>query len=224
MATAAAGPPKVLRPVVWSLPSVRWAVLAVTLFLAGLATQLLDAPEFVWWTAYLACYVAGGWMPARDGMVELAQRRLDVDLLMIVAAVGAAAIGQVFDGALLIVIFATSGALEDLATRRTEDSVRALLDLAPERAVRVDEEGEQAIAAEALRVGDLVLVRPGERIPPTRSWWTGRPMWTSPRSPANRCPLRNWPAIRYSRARSTARACCVAGWPATPPTVSSPES
>ncbi len=165
MATAAAGPPKVLRPVVWSLPSVRWAVLAVTLFLAGLATQLLDAPEFVWWTAYLACYVAGGWMPARDGMVELAQRRLDVDLLMIVAAVGAAAIGQVFDGALLIVIFATSGALEDLATRRTEDSVRALLDLAPERAVRVDEEGEQAIAAEALRVGDLVLVRPGERIP-----------------------------------------------------------
>ncbi|MGH3584623.1 MAG: heavy metal translocating P-type ATPase, partial [Mycobacterium sp.] len=105
--------PKVRRPVVWALPSVWWAALAVALFLVGLATQLLGAPEFVWWTAYLAGYLAGGWIPARDGLIELAQRRLDVDLLMIVAAVGAAAIGQVFDGALLIVIFATSGALED---------------------------------------------------------------------------------------------------------------
>ena len=52
-------------------------------------------------------------------------RTLDVDLLMVVAAVGAASIGQIFDGALLIVIFATSGALEDVATKRTEDSVRA---------------------------------------------------------------------------------------------------
>ena len=165
MTTGTAGRPEVRRAAVWSLASVRWAVLAVALFLTGLATQLLGAPEFVWWTAYLAGYLAGGWMPARDGLVELAQRRLDVDLLMIVAAIGAAAIGQVFDGALLIVIFATSGALEDLATRRTADSVRALLDLAPERAVRLDEEGEHEIAAEALRVGDLVLVRPGERIP-----------------------------------------------------------
>ena len=165
MAAATAERPKARRTVVWSLPSVRWAVLAVALFLAGLATQLLGAPEFVWWTAYLGGYVAGGWMPARDGLVELTRRRLDVDLLMIVAAIGAAAVGQVFDGALLIVIFATSGALEDLATRRTEDSVRALLDLAPERAVRVDEQGEREIAAEALRVGDLVVVRPGERIP-----------------------------------------------------------
>ncbi|QNJ92307.1 cadmium-translocating P-type ATPase [Mycolicibacterium fluoranthenivorans] len=163
---APAAHPAVRRPAIWTVASVRWAALALTLFLAGLAAQLLHAPEFVWWTAYLGGYVSGGWMPARDGLAELKRRHLDVDLLMIVAAIGAAAIGQVFDGALLIVIFATSGALEDLATRRTEDSVRALLDLAPERAVRLDEHGgEQVVSAEALRVGDLVLVRPGERIP-----------------------------------------------------------
>ncbi len=150
----------------WTLPSVRWATLALALFVAGVAAQLVGAPEFVWWTAYLTCYVAGGWMPARDGLLELVQRRLDVDLLMIAAAIGAAAIGQVFDGALLIVIFATSGALEDLATRRTEDSVRALLDLAPEQAVRLDGHGaEEVVAAAQLEVGDVVLVRPGERIP-----------------------------------------------------------
>ncbi|MHA3019760.1 heavy metal translocating P-type ATPase [Mycobacterium sp. BMJ-28] len=154
------------RPAVWTVASVRWAGLALVLFAVGALAHLFGATEFIWWTVYLACYAAGGWIPTRNGLAELGQRRLDVDLLMIVAALGAAAIGQVFDGALLIVIFATSGALEDLATRRTEDSVRALLDLAPERAVRLDDEGgEHVVAAEALAVGDLILIRPSERIP-----------------------------------------------------------
>ncbi|WP_304114138.1 heavy metal translocating P-type ATPase [Mycolicibacterium bacteremicum] len=148
----------------WSLDSVRWAAAALALFLVGLILQLAGAPEILWWTAYLACYAAGGWQPGRGGLLELAQRRLDVDLLMVLAAIGAAAIGQVFDGALLIVIFATSGALEDVATRRTEDSVRALLDLAPERAVRIDDGGQTVVPASALRVGDRILVRPGERV------------------------------------------------------------
>ena len=64
---------------------------------------------------------------------------------MIVAALLAASIGQVFEGALLIVIFATSGALEAFVTRRTEDSVRALLDLAPERATRLTGAGEEEV-------------------------------------------------------------------------------
>jgi hypothetical protein len=83
----------------------------------------------------------------------------------VVAAIGAAAIGQVLDGGLLIVIFATSGALEALATARTEDSVRGLLDLAPQTATQLTEQGdEQTVQAVELAVGDVVLVRPGERI------------------------------------------------------------
>jgi heavy metal translocating P-type ATPase len=84
---------------------------------------------------------------------------------MIVAAIAAAAIGQVFDGALLIVIFATSGALEAFGTQRTADSVRALLDLAPEQAVRLRPDGEEEVCdAAELVVGDRLRVRPGERI------------------------------------------------------------
>ena len=79
----------------------------------------------MWWSLYLACYVTGGWGPALAGLQALREKSLDVDLLMIVAAVGAAAIGQVLDGGLLIVIFATSGALEAFLTRRTADSVRS---------------------------------------------------------------------------------------------------
>jgi cation-transporting P-type ATPase D len=119
----------------------------------------------VWWALYLACYVTGGWASAWTGVQALRHKALDVDLLMVVAAIGAASIGQVFDGALLIVIFATSGALEDIATKRTQDSVKGLLDLAPDRAAVIeDDSGERIVSAAELVVGDRVLVRPGARI------------------------------------------------------------
>jgi heavy metal translocating P-type ATPase len=71
----------------------------------------------------------------------------------------------VLDGALLIVIFATSGALEALATARTADSVRGLLDLAPATATRLLNDGaEETVATEHLHVGETILVRPGERV------------------------------------------------------------
>jgi heavy metal translocating P-type ATPase len=149
----------------WALAEVRWAAVATVLFAGGGSLQLAGAPASAWWAFYLTCYLAGGWEPALAGLRALRDRVLDVDLLMIVAAIGAAGIGQVFDGALLIVIFATSGALEAVATARTADSVRALLDLAPEQAVRVGADGSPAVVDTAeLRVGDVVRIRPGERI------------------------------------------------------------
>jgi heavy metal translocating P-type ATPase len=147
------------------MPEVRWATASLVLFAAGGVAQLAGAPAPVWWALYLACYAAGGWEPALAGLRALRERTLDVDLLMVVAAIAAAAIGQVFDGALLIVIFATSGAVEAVVTRRTEESVRALLDLAPERATLLRADGsEENVPVAELTVGDVVLVRPGERV------------------------------------------------------------
>lgn len=149
----------------WSLPEVRWAAAAAALFGFGLIAQWCGAPAWSWWALYLACYAAGGWEPGLAGLKALREKTLDVDLLMVAAAVGAAAIGQVFDGALLIVIFATSGALEAVATTRTEDSVRGLLDLAPPTTTRLTATGAEEIVDTAhLEVGDVLLVRPGERI------------------------------------------------------------
>lgn len=150
---------------VFELPETRWAAASLALFLAGLAVQLMGGPAWSWWTLYLACYLTGGWEPALAGLQALREKTLDVDLLMVAAAIGAAAIGQITDGALLIVIFATSGALEALATARTEDAVRGLLDLAPDSATRVSDDGrEELVRAADLEVGDVVLVRPGERL------------------------------------------------------------
>ena len=82
-------------------------------------------------------YVVGGFESARDGLTTLwKERELDVDLLMIVAALGAATLGlwqrdyyQIIDGAVLILIFAVSGALEGYAMQRTERSIRGLMSL-----------------------------------------------------------------------------------------------
>ena len=148
-----------------SLPEVRWAALATVLFAAGLTARFAHAPGAVAWASFLACYAAGGWEPGLAGLRALRATTLDVDLLMVAAAVGAAAVGQVLDGGLLIVIFATSGALEAVAAHRTAQAVRGLLDLAPEQATRLGQAGtEQVVDAASLRIGDVILVRPGERI------------------------------------------------------------
>ncbi|MFD4553191.1 heavy metal translocating P-type ATPase [Streptomyces sp. NPDC058469] len=153
------------RTRVFALAEARWAAAALVLFLIALPIQLTGAPAWSWGPLYAAAYVTGGWEPAWAGLTALREKTLDVDLLMIVAAIGAASIGQVMDGALLIVIFATSGALEALATTRTRDAVRGLLDLAPTVATRLAYDGsESTVPTEDLVVGDTILVRPGERV------------------------------------------------------------
>jgi heavy metal translocating P-type ATPase len=152
-------------PKAWGLPEVRWAAIATALFAIGLVTRLADGPAWLYWAFFLLCYGAGGWEPGLAGLRALREKTLDVDLLMVAAAIGAAAVGQVLDGGLLIVIFATSGALEAVATHRTAEAVRGLLGLAPERAVLLSPDGgEKVVEAASLEEGDVILVRPGERI------------------------------------------------------------
>ncbi|MFI2642126.1 heavy metal translocating P-type ATPase [Streptomyces sp. NPDC018610] len=153
------------RTRVLTLPEARWALASLVLFLLALPVHLAGGPSWLWGVLFAATYITGGWEPGWEGLKALKDKTLDVDLLMVVAALGAAAVGQVLDGALLIVIFATSGALEAVATARTADSVRGLLDLAPTTATRLLPGGaEESVPADTLVVGDTVLVRPGERI------------------------------------------------------------
>lgn len=120
-----------------------------------------------------AAYVIGGYASTKEGLTTLWQEKeLDVDLLMIVAALGAASLGLwrreyylIIDGAILILIFAISGALESFAMERTDRNIRSLMAATPDtaRVIRGDREKEIAIAQ--LEIGDVVLVKPGEMIP-----------------------------------------------------------
>ncbi|MGC8713131.1 MAG: heavy metal translocating P-type ATPase [Leptodesmis sp.] len=120
-----------------------------------------------------AAYVIGGFASAREGLTTLLQEKeLDVDLLMIVAALGAAVLGLwrreyylIVDGAVLILIFAISGALEGYAMQRTERSIRSLMSLTTDAARVVVDGQEQLIPVAELQVGDRLRVKPGELIP-----------------------------------------------------------
>src|SRR5580704_455142 len=142
-------------------------------------------------TLLCAVFVAAGWAAQRAGIgvawtspifsvgsvpgrkqqaIEgtttlLKDRELDVDLLMVVAAIGAAAIGYWFDGALLILIFALSGTLEGYASARTKRDIEALMALHPEEARVLRDGAEAMVTADSLAKGDVVIVKPGERIP-----------------------------------------------------------
>ncbi len=120
-----------------------------------------------------AAYVIGGYSSAREGLTTLFQEReLDVDLLMIVAALGAAGLGLwrreyhlIVDGAVLILIFAVSGALEGYAMQRTERSIRSLMSLTADTARVVLYGDEREVAIDKLAIGDRILVKPGEIVP-----------------------------------------------------------
>lgn len=115
---------------------------------------------------FVLAYVVGGYRKAWEGLETLIKEKdLDVDLLMVVAAVGAASIGYWLDGAVLIFIFCLSGALEEYSMEKTNQDIAAILKYRPEEAMLLKGGTEEKVQASQLRRDDIVLVRPGERIP-----------------------------------------------------------
>ncbi len=137
------------------------------LFLALIARHLLDAPDSVVIPLFVAAYLFGGTFATIAAVSDLLHRRVNVDLLMVTAAAGAAFLGHWSEGAILLGLFSASNALERYALGRTHRAVKSLMDLAPEEATLLDPDapdGERLIAVADLRAGDRVLIRPGERI------------------------------------------------------------
>jgi Cd2+/Zn2+-exporting ATPase len=128
----------------------------VTGWLAGAA---LDPWPFV------LAYLAGGIGPTAAALAALRHWQLSVDLLMILAAAGAAVIGDWSEGAILLFLFALSGTLEAFAMYRTRRSIEALIQLRPREALLVRDGADVRVSVDSLQVGDVVRVRPGERFP-----------------------------------------------------------
>ncbi|MDQ0220393.1 cadmium-translocating P-type ATPase [Peribacillus cavernae] len=117
--------------------------------------------------AYLLAFVIGGYAKAKEGIEEtIANKELNVEMLMILAAIGSATIGYWTEGAILIFIFAVSGALETYTMNKSHKEISALMDLQPEEALRIFPNGmEERVPVSRLQVGDFILVKPGERVP-----------------------------------------------------------
>lgn len=117
--------------------------------------------------AYLTAFVVGGYAKAKEGILDtIENKNLNVELLMILAAIGSAIIGYWTEGAILIFIFALSGALETYAMNKSHREISSLMNLQPEEAWLVRGGFEPIkVAVSTLDVGDHLLIKPGERIP-----------------------------------------------------------
>ncbi|WP_370510296.1 heavy metal translocating P-type ATPase [Listeria seeligeri] len=121
------------------------------------------------WTAviFLSAFIIGGFEQAKEGILAtIKTKKLNVELLMILAATGASIIGYWFEGAILIFIFSVSGALETYTTNKSKREITKLMAFQPESASRILPNGDiEEVAAKDLRMDDIVIVRPGESVP-----------------------------------------------------------
>ena len=147
--------------------------LALTFVLTGLNTTLVQTSIGALTLAnatLLVATVAAGVPVVRSGYYSARNRSLDIDLLMGTAIVAATGIGLYIEAATLAVLFSIAELLERYAMDQTRDELRELMELSPEEAtvLREVEDGEPqevTVPAEEVRVGERVVVRPGEKIP-----------------------------------------------------------
>ena len=114
---------------------------------------------------FIAAYLSGGWFASIDLAGELRRGQFDINLLMIVVALGAAGIGAWVEGATLLFLFSLSNALERFANYRTEQTIGSLLKSAPKTAWRRDDGEWIEVPTDSLGVGDFLLVKPGDLFP-----------------------------------------------------------
>jgi Cd2+/Zn2+-exporting ATPase len=136
------------------------------LIAVAVVLDLIGLPEGMVAGLYIAAIVVGGFYIARAGWAALrTAHSLDMNALMTIAAVGAVFVGEWAEGAVAMFLFSLGNTLEGYTMDRARNAIRSLMDLSPRRAILIHGNHEEEVAVEDLRVGDRILVRPGERIP-----------------------------------------------------------
>ncbi|WP_298769648.1 heavy metal translocating P-type ATPase [uncultured Shewanella sp.] len=113
----------------------------------------------------IASFIFAGWLTFRDSIQTLMQKRFDIDVLMLLAAIGAATMGLWAEGALLLFLFSLGHSLEHKAMDKAKRAVKALADLAPKTALINRDGVDQEVPVESLQLDDIVIIKPGQHIP-----------------------------------------------------------
>ena len=142
-----------------------FTVLTAVTGIAGFVASLMSVHALVVGLLYTAAYAFGGYFGLLESITALKAKTLNVDLLMILASIGAAIIGQPAEGAILLFLFSLSNTLQSYAMDRSRKAIEKLLDLRPATALRKQGDTLTEVSIDRLRLGDVVVVRPGERFP-----------------------------------------------------------
>ena len=133
--------------------------------LSGFLLQRFEAPPLTVAPLFVVAYLSGSWFASIQLASELRRGVFDINLLMIVVAIGAACVGAWAEGGTLLFLFSLSNALERFANYRTEQTISSLLKSAPETACRREDGAWVEVSADSLGVGDELLVKPGDLFP-----------------------------------------------------------
>ncbi|ELY66476.1 heavy metal translocating P-type ATPase [Natronococcus jeotgali] len=150
-------------------PVVRRQAAFVVLTFLGMVSGLLGswfgAPDWLVWGSYAVAYVFGGWYGLKESLRAIRKPAVEIDLLMVLAALGALFIGAPFEGAMLLFLFSLSGVLEEYAIGRSRTAIRSLIEMRPESAQILRDGTETPTPIDNVEVGDVFVVRPGDRLP-----------------------------------------------------------
>jgi Zn2+/Cd2+-exporting ATPase len=135
------------------------------LLIGFVLSKTTNLTEWVPRSLYIAAYFFGGYFTLQEALDGIKARKFQIDSLMLVAAAGAAALGAWAEGALLLFLFSIGHALEQYAMGRAKRAIEALAELAPQTALVRRGDSTQEIAVGALVIGDIVVVKPNERLP-----------------------------------------------------------
>ncbi|WP_199421662.1 heavy metal translocating P-type ATPase [Actinotalea solisilvae] len=157
----------------WEVSELRFAAVAGVLLLVGLVAASMDQPAVATVLNSVALLV-GAWTFVPSTVRRLARGKIGVGTLMTIAAIGAVLLGEVAEAAALAFLFSISEGLEEYSLARTRRGLRALLDLVPATATVLRDGAETTVAPGELGIGDLMVVKPGERVATDGVIRTGR--------------------------------------------------
>jgi Cd2+/Zn2+-exporting ATPase len=164
-------PPQNFLQYMWDRRETRLVLLAALLILPGVVLNEIMHRDLLWVDLLaVAALLLAGWPIARSGWNSLRlSREININVLMTIAAVGAVIIGATVEAAMVMVLFAIGESLEGYTTGRARQSIKSLMQIAPATATRLSNAGSgqatEEVPVQELDVGDLILIRPGERIP-----------------------------------------------------------
>ncbi|MBA3274439.1 MAG: cation-translocating P-type ATPase [Chloroflexia bacterium] len=141
------------------------AAIALALWIAAMTALHLADQRTLSVALFLAAIAGGGYPIARSAIASLRARRLDMNVLMTISVIGAAALGDWSEGGLVVVLFSIGTTLQAITFDRTRGAIRGLLDSAPDEALVVRNGVDVTVAAADLVVGDIFRIRPGDRLP-----------------------------------------------------------
>ena len=123
-------------------------------------------PHTLWVVLHIIAFIIGGYAQAKEGITDtIENKELNVELLMVIAAIGSASIGYWTEGAILIFIFSLAGALETYTLNKSNQEISSLMELQPEEARTIQDGIEKMVPVSELQIGEVIFVRASERIP-----------------------------------------------------------